>query len=188
MLKVLFNRDKNTDFQKNKEYLEVANFKINSAILNNRAKPTDPNFGSEALKKFFVDANVFNITDCTDLLPQIIEIKKPLTSLLINQGDKIIPVKIADIALFYCEDNYIFAFTYSQKKYIVSQSLEKLEAICSSNFFRANRQYLINRSAVKDASRYFNNKVLVNLSIAYPNQILVSRSRVVSFIEWLTLE
>ncbi len=111
---------------------------------------------------------------------------KPLvSSVLVRLGDKIIPLELQQIALFFLEDQYTFAFTFDTKKHLVSQNLEELESLCGNSFFRANRQYLVNRKAIKDASQYFNRKFLVNLNIAYKEQITVGKLKTTLFLEWL---
>lgn len=107
-------------------------------------------------------------------------------SVIIHHGDKIIPVSGADIALFYVEDDYTFAYTFDQKKHIINQNLESLEKSFSPTFFRANRQYLVNRKAVKDAAHSFNRKMLVNLTIPFKEQILVGKLKTTAFLDWLT--
>ena len=109
------------------------------------------------------------------------------SSIIVYQGDKIIPIEIESIALFYLEDNYVFAYTFDQKRHIVSQTLDELENLCGSSFFRVNRQYLVNRKAIKDAARYLNRKILVHLHVTYPNQILVGKLKTSLFLEWLTI-
>jgi len=108
------------------------------------------------------------------------------TSIIVSKGDRIVPIKTTTIALFVHEDDYVFALTFDLKRHLVSQSLEELESVCGDIFFRANRQYLINRKAVEDVSRHFNRKIQVNLTFNYPTQILISRLKVTQFIEWLT--
>jgi len=109
------------------------------------------------------------------------------SSIIVYQGDKIIPIEIESIALFYLEDNYVFAYTFDQKRHIVSQTLDELENLCGSSFFRVNRQYLVNRKAIKDAARYLNRKILVHLHVTYPNQILVGKLKASLFLEWLAI-
>lgn len=108
------------------------------------------------------------------------------SSIIIYQGDKILPIEIDRIALFYLEENTVFAHTFEQKKHIVSQTLEELESLCGTSFFRVNRQFLVNRKAIKNASRYLNRKILVHLNIAYAPQILVGKLKTSQFIEWLS--
>jgi len=154
-------------------------------------KPFDRNSVAKSLEKYHTlksNFSSFNIS-LNNLLRTVgapsSTIQQTFTSIIINQGDKIIPIKTTAIALFVHEDDYVFALTFDLKKYLVSQSLDELESVCGDLFFRANRQYLINRKAIKDASRHFNRKIQVNLTFDYPDQILISRLKVTQFIEWL---
>jgi two-component system, LytTR family, response regulator LytT len=108
-----------------------------------------------------------------------------IPSVIMQQGDKIIPLDGDKIALFYIEDDYVFAYTFDQKSHILSQKLDVLEKTFSPSFFRANRQFLINRKAVKDASHSFNRKIEVNLLFPFKEQIIVGKLKVTSFLEWL---
>jgi two-component system, LytTR family, response regulator LytT len=113
------------------------------------------------------------------------QVSNKSNSIIVYHGDKILPIEIQQIALFFLEDNYVFALTLDSKKHIVTQNLEELEALCGSSFFRANRQYLVNRKAVKDASKYLNRKILINLNINYSEQILVGKLKTSLFLRWL---
>ena len=115
------------------------------------------------------------------------QISHKSNSIIVYQGDKILPIEINQIALFYLEDDYVFALTFDSKKHILTQNLEELETLCGNDFFRANRQYLINRKAVKDASKYFNRKIIINLNIKYSEQILVGKLKTASFLQWLAI-
>jgi two-component system, LytTR family, response regulator LytT len=108
-------------------------------------------------------------------------------SIIMYQGDKILPIEINQIALFFIENDYVFALTFESKKHILTQTLEELENLCGIDFFRANRQYLVNRKAVKDASKYFNRKIIINLNINFPEQVLVGKLKTTSFLHWLTI-
>lgn len=106
-------------------------------------------------------------------------------SVIVHQGDKVIPISGHDIALFYLEDDCTFAYTFEQKRYIVNQKLDHLEKNFPG-FYRANRQFLLNRKAIKDASQYFNRKMLVNLTIPFKEPIVIGKLKTTSFIQWLT--
>jgi two-component system, LytTR family, response regulator LytT len=113
------------------------------------------------------------------------QISNKSSSIIVYQGDKILPIEINQVALFYLEDDYVFALTFDSKKQILTQNLEELESLCGNEFFRANRQYLINRKAVKDAAKYFNRKIIINLTVKYSEQILVGKLKATSFLQWL---
>ena len=108
-----------------------------------------------------------------------------LPGVIIHQGEKIIPVAGDKIALFYIDKGNVWAYTFQQKKNAVTLNLEELENKFTPYFFRANRQFLINRNAVKEASQHFNRKVSVQLTIPFAEQILVPKEKVTPFLEWL---
>jgi len=107
-------------------------------------------------------------------------------SVIIHQGDKIIPIKGEDIAVFFIENEVTFAYTFDQKRFLVGQKMDSLEKTFSPGFFRANRQFLINRKAVKDATHYFNRKMLANLNIPFSDQIVVGKLKTMEFLNWLS--
>lgn len=107
---------------------------------------------------------------------------------LIYFKDKIIPIKTEEIALFYMANEMIHLLTFDQKTYIVSKSLEELEIVAGTDFFRANRKMLINRKAIKDASPSSHRKLLVNLTIPFNSKepVTISKLKVTQFLHWLS--
>ncbi len=106
-------------------------------------------------------------------------------SVIVHQGDKVIPISGSNIALFFLENDTTFAYTFEQKRYLISQKLDTLEKTFSATFFRANRQFLINRKAVKDASHFSHRKMIANLMLPFPEHIVVGKVKAVEFIKWL---
>jgi len=125
----------------------------------------------------------------TTLDTVISTIKNNLTktnpSVIVHQGDKIIPINCQQIALFFIENDIVFAYTFESKKYVINQKLDALEKLYVPIFFRANRQFLINRKAVKDASQYFNRKMIAHLTIPFAEQIIVGKLKTTDFLQWL---
>jgi two-component system, LytTR family, response regulator LytT len=111
--------------------------------------------------------------------------KENKSSILVYQKDKIIPVKLSEIALFYIENEFVRVHCINGIQYTTNQTLDELEKICGNAFIRANRQYILNRSIIKEASFYFNRKLLVNLTIHFKDQILISKEKSTTFLEWL---
>jgi DNA-binding LytR/AlgR family response regulator len=110
-----------------------------------------------------------------------------IPSVIIHQGDKIIPLEGEKIALFFIDNGIVFAFTFDQKKIMVNKKLDVLEDQYKPFFFRANRQFLINRKATKEASQYFHRKLLVTLTVPFKEEITVGKEKVTEFLDWLTL-
>jgi len=107
-------------------------------------------------------------------------------SVLVYHKDKILPVKLDDIALFYIDHEITYLITLGQKSFTISRTLEELEEIADNSFYRANRQYLVNRKAIKEASQYFARKLSITLSIPFSETITVSKVKVPDFLNWLS--
>lgn len=105
------------------------------------------------------------------------------------KGDKLLPLPIQQILYFYINDGIVKAVTTEGVEYLFPQTLDELTDCIQPNlFFRANRQYLISRKAIKDIDLWFNNRLSVNLVIPIPEKIVVSKVRVSDFKEWLSKE
>lgn len=108
------------------------------------------------------------------------------TGLLVEQRGKIIPVQVKDIGLFYLDKSSIQIITLNQQQYSISSSLDELERILDPElFYRANRQFLINRHAISNAERFFSRKLVAKLNIVTPETIVVSKAKASHFLQWL---
>jgi two-component system LytT family response regulator len=108
-------------------------------------------------------------------------------ALLVAHKDKLIPLATRDIAYFYTEYKMVKAVTFSDVKYIIDDSLEKLsQQLAPNDFFRINRQYIVSRNAIKDASVWFASRLALNLTVPTPERLYVSRSNINDFKNWLS--
>ena len=108
------------------------------------------------------------------------------TSFLVRHRDKMIPIQVSDIALVYLENENLFLLSFKDEKHTIFKTIEQFEkAVSSKNFYRINRQMIINRAAIKEIEPYFNRKVIVHLTIHFPEKAIVSRLKVTSFLEWV---
>ena len=67
-----------------------------------------------------------------------------------------------------------------------NKSLDELEKITGNYFFRANRQFLVSRSIITSAHNFFSRKLALNLSIPFSPQIIVSKEKKTTFLDWLS--
>ena len=106
---------------------------------------------------------------------------------LVHVKDKIIPLKVSDICYFYTFDEKVTAHTADGEKYPIAKTLESLqEQLPDNDFFRANRQFIVARKAVKDISVWFGSRLALNLSVETPERIVISKARVPEFKRWMT--
>ncbi|MBQ8438855.1 MAG: response regulator transcription factor [Alistipes sp.] len=105
---------------------------------------------------------------------------------LVHQKDKIIPLSIDDVAFFYTSNEKVSAVTYDGTYYIIDRTLESLQSTLPEvEFFRANRQFIVARKAVKDITVWFGSRLSLNLSVQLPEKIIISKARVPEFKHWL---
>lgn len=107
------------------------------------------------------------------------------TSILVYYKDKIIPFPLQEIALFYLRNEVTHLLDFEGKSYAIDQTLDEIDRMDASFLFRANRQIIVNRKAVKDASHHFARKLQVNLNLGFADPILVSKERSPAFLKWL---
>jgi len=134
--------------------------------------------------------NFFKTIEGIKKIAEALESRKSLqdASVLVYIKEKIIPVQLAHIAFFYIENEITHLVSFDQKTYFINKTLEELEKITGSDFYRANRKFLINRRAIKDASHYLHRKLLINLTISVSTieSITVSKEKVTPFLHWLS--
>lgn len=103
------------------------------------------------------------------------------------KGDKFIPLAVDSIMYFYINDGMVKAVDKENVQHIFSQSLDELtEQLNPKQFFRANRQYLISKKAIKDISIWFNGRLVINLVTPLPSddKIIISKAKATEFKEW----
>lgn len=108
------------------------------------------------------------------------------TTILIFRGDKIIPIEIEKIAILCIDNAIVYAFSFEGQKLSTNYKLDDLEQKLSPQFFRANRQFLINRKAVKEASQSFHRKLEVHFHVPFSETVFVGKEKVSVFLDWLT--
>lgn len=106
-------------------------------------------------------------------------------SLVVMHGDKIIPVQISDIALCYIEFDNVFVKTHSGKEYLINKTLEEMEHLLGDDFFRVNRQHILNRATIAFANLGLSRKLVINLHVEHPVKISVSKEKYHAFMQWL---
>ena len=109
-------------------------------------------------------------------------------TMLVRYKDRIIPVNMEEVAFFYTSDERVTLTTLKGDSYPVDKSLEALQQqLSEGKFFRANRQFIISRSAVRDIAVWFGSRLALNLVVATPERIIISKARVPEFKQWLQM-
>jgi len=105
---------------------------------------------------------------------------------LVHHRSGYLPVKSDAISVFY-KDQIIYLLAIDGQKYVTDyNTLDEIEELVNpANFYRANRQTLINKSAVESIQKHFSGKIEVKVKGHADVVIDVSREKALEFKNWL---
>jgi len=148
-------------------------------------KPVGPDDLKASIDKYKNIHNKPTINNFEELVKKLTE-KNYRSRFLVSFRDGLIPIEIKDIAYFYSEDSVGFLVTKSNKRHIISETLDSLESQLDPNtFFRANRQFILSAGCVAKVEPYFNQKLTVKLEPPINHEITVSKTKATTFKAWL---
>jgi two-component system, LytTR family, response regulator len=134
------------------------------------------------LKNFFQQKA---IPDLGSLLNQLVQSVEK-TSFLVFKHQKYTTVHVAQIAYFYIRNESTSMMCFDGQEFSLNQSLDQVAgSVSSKQFFRVNRQYLVNFSAIKEIEHYFLRKLYVKLLIDTPEKLLINKEKSSAFLSWM---
>jgi len=134
------------------------------------------------VKSLFEKKNLFNLVEMLTRLARPTGKK----NFLVFKNNKYVNVLTENIAFFYIKYESSVIMCFDKQEYFVKHSLEQIQHdLPEKQFFRINRQYLINFNAVKEVEHYFARKLLVNPVFPIKEKLLVSKEKVSEFLNWL---
>lgn len=155
-------------------------FKLNS--IDYLLKPIDEKELENAIRKY--ESRETSIISYADLI-RTLNISQHKKRFTIKAGNLLKIIETEEIECFHSAFKSTFITTNEGKNYPLDDSLDTIEKeLNPKDFFRANRQYIINLSAIKEISIYSNSRLKIKLNF-YPADIIVSRERVALFKNWL---
>ncbi|WP_207513602.1 LytR/AlgR family response regulator transcription factor [Longitalea luteola] len=163
-------------------------FEVNS--IDYLLKPVRKERLQQALEKYHRLNNTRQVLNSEQLLQQLTRDITKATQykrhFLIPYKDRLIPVSVDDFAWFEIRSGVVRGITYDKKHWLLEESLDELaETINPETFYRANRQFLINRRAIKEIEYYFNGRFCLHLSPNAEEPVLVSKAKAGQFRQWM---
>ena len=167
-------------------YDEYALQAIKSNGIDYILKPFKESEIHEALQRYKKLLTNFNTKNRSPIHFQVEERQQYQKIFLTHFGEKTVIIRVDDIALFSVENEAVYLYTLEGRKYPLFKKLEYIESVCDpGQFFRINRQMLVNQEAVLSFEQYFNRKILIELKVKTKQKPVVSRLKVTPFKEWL---
>ncbi|MDE5492166.1 LytR/AlgR family response regulator transcription factor [Elizabethkingia meningoseptica] len=156
-------------------------FKLNS--IDYLLKPIDEEDLAKAIEKFksFIPSN--EATPPHEVKSMLGKEKTILSRILVKIGYNLKIVMTSEVSCFYSENKIVYLQT-ADRSYPTDYSLEELENILDdTQFFRVNRQVIINLTHIKNI--HTSPVYKVDLNFQPDTEITVSRDRVKDFKDWL---
>lgn len=161
-------------------------FKVNS--IDYLLKPIDEDELRAAIEKFkSSNRNIRMPKDFASVLEMLGKAsKKYKSTFLLQQKDKLIPVDVADIAYIAIDASIVKAVTFEGKSYIIDEKLEDIEEnLNPDHFFRANRQFIVQKRAIVNLTIYFNGKLILNVQPNPAERIIISKAKAPLLKNWM---
>lgn len=94
-----------------------------------------------------------------------------------------------NIVLFYTENKVTYILTDDGRKFLHDRNLSELEAeLDPTAFHRVNRKFILNVQFIKGFRAHDRVKLLVGLSVPFPQPVIVSQENAAAFKRWLSSE
>lgn len=118
--------------------------------------------------------------------PTADDLKNEHNRLMVRKGLAFVPLDINQIAYIFSEHKLSFAKDFEGSVYLVDQSLTELEGkLGARQFFRANRQYLVNLKAIEQFKSIDQSKIHLDLKPTAKEDVIIGKENAVEFRRWV---
>lgn len=160
-------------------------FKVNS--IDYLLKPIKENELTFSLNKFKEKSSISTNFDIEKLVS---ELRKPIENyqqrFVVQFADKLKSIDVSTISYFTALEKSVYLVTDDNHRYAIDYTLEKLEEVLNPKiFYRINRKFLVNITAIKGMYTYSKSRVKIELKPDPETEVIVSSERSSGFKDWL---
>ena len=161
-------------------------FNVNS--IDYLLKPIKISDMTRALEKF----RRLTSNDVMAYLQRVVSLGKTHTegyvsSLLVPVRDKLVPVGVNNVVCIYNTDHKTQIILSDGRNISYGKSLDAIMlSLDPMKFYRANKQYIVSRSYIKEIVIWYDNRLLVNMELELPEPLYVSKNKASEFKNWMT--
>jgi DNA-binding LytR/AlgR family response regulator len=161
-------------------------FNVNS--IDYLLKPIKISDMTRALEKF----RRLTSNDVMAYLQRVVSLGKTHTegyvsSLLVPVRDKLVPVDVNNVVCIYNTDHKTQIILSDGRNISYGKSLDAIMlSLDPMKFYRANKQYIVSRSYIKEIVIWYDNRLLVNMELELPEPLYVSKNKASEFKNWMT--
>lgn len=161
-------------------------FKLNS--VDYLLKPIDPEELYMAINRYL---DRYTSAAQEDYKAQLVKLARELrptqyrSSFLVSYRHKMMMIDVGEVAYLYIKEKAVFLKTKSGSEYLIDFYLDDLEVqLDPRHFYRANRQFLVSRTSIKEIEPYFNGKLLLSMQPPSHITVTISKEKASHFKRW----
>ena len=161
--------------------LESKNEKLAKEVLNLSKLNIDLGKYRDRVNKKIEEENLEEVENLEDTV-------KIRNRLLTYSKDKLISIKVEEIAFIGTVNSITWINCLDGKRYSSNSSLDELfNSLDPMLFFRANRQHIISVKGIDEILRYGNNQLKIQLNPPSVDPIIISKNKASEFKKWLNM-
>lgn len=108
--------------------------------------------------------------------------------LLSKVGNTTAVIDYSNIAFVTHFEKMTKAYVFTEDKYLLDQSLDRLEEFLPHNqFFRINRQVIVNKRSINTFSSYSSDRIILTTSPSIAQELIVSKEKTPKFRRWMMM-
>ncbi|MDN5284865.1 MAG: Two component transcriptional regulator, LytTR family [Mucilaginibacter sp.] len=152
-------------------------------------KPIDEVMLEQSLEKYHRFKNLFE-SQQTGYQKKLIKLLGQMDTkykqfILVYFKEKMIPVRASEIKYIYTENGLVYIHT-GLDRFTCQHTMEQLEGMLNpQQFYKANRQFIINRDIIQNVEHYFNRRLFVKLNCETPEKVIISKIKASDFLQWI---
>lgn len=113
-------------------------------------------------------------------------LRRSAARLLVKINNQFIYIKSQEIAYIQVVNSTPYVYTFGGQRFPLDYTLDYVSTTLDPhNFFRINRQFMVNIDAIQKISSYFNSRLILKMIPHIPEDVIVSREKVTAFKDWL---
>ena len=169
-------------------YNQYAIYAFNVNSIDYLLKPIKISDMTRALEKF----RRLTSNDVMAYLQRVVSLGKTHTegyvsSLLVPVRDKLVPVDVNNVVCIYNTDHKTQIILSDGRNISYGKSLDAIMlSLDPMKFYRANKQYIVSRSYIKEIVIWYDNRLLINMELELPEPLYVSKNKASEFKNWMT--
>ncbi len=131
--------------------------------------------------------DIINLKELHQALTEVVQKhKKYKSTFLVQQNQSLVPIKVNVFAYFNLKSGIVRGITFNKEYLIIDKKIGDLEVeLDPAQFFRANRQFIIQRTAIKKINNVVNGKLSISVFPEFNEQILISKTKSKHFKNWI---